>query len=302
VAIGFGLYLALYVGAEQLVHRYARQNRFYAVSTASLAGYDFVILGASHAAVFDYADMNARLQERTGARIVNLSVVGGGVTVNRLLLDYFLATHTTRDVIYFLDSFAFYSAQWNEDRLRDVRLFDRAPFDPLLVGLLLGNPSTRLTALDYVSGFSKINNPERFAADINPDEATRFEATYRPVGQIDSQRLRYLYPVRIDQAVVEQYLAELRDMQRMLTARGTRLMAIKPPLPERFYRMLPEEARFDEQVGAVLAEHGGAFIDFSLRCNDERYFYNTDHLNRAGVLNFYDECFVPALSRRGGSS
>jgi hypothetical protein len=85
--IGLMLYAGLYVASEALVYRHARRNRFFIVRTAPQARYDAVILGASHAAVFDYRDMNARLEAMTGSTIMNLAVVGGGVAVNRLLLD-----------------------------------------------------------------------------------------------------------------------------------------------------------------------------------------------------------------------
>ena len=133
------------------------------IRTAPQADYDRVILGASHAAVFDFDDMNGRLEQMTGARILNLSVVGGGVVVNRLLLDYFLVRHRTEAIVYVVDSFAFYSSEWNEERLEDARLFQRAPFDPALARLLAGSGAPPMVALDYVSGFSKINNPDRFA-------------------------------------------------------------------------------------------------------------------------------------------
>src|SRR5262249_22608238 len=146
------IYIALYLGAEQLLYRYAHRNRFFAVSSASPSRYDFVVLGASHAAVFDYRDMNHGLEQMTGAKILNLSVVGGGVTVNRLLFDYFLTRHQTACLVYVVDSFAFLSPQWNEERLADRRLFARAPFDPALVRLLLMAPGGRLVGLDYATG------------------------------------------------------------------------------------------------------------------------------------------------------
>ena len=60
-----GLYGALYAASERLVYQYAQRNRFYQVKTASSATYDYVILGASHAATFDFEDMNARSEEMT---------------------------------------------------------------------------------------------------------------------------------------------------------------------------------------------------------------------------------------------
>jgi hypothetical protein len=297
-AIGLLLYLALYVVADQLVYQHTLRNRFYAIKTAPHAHYDSVILGASRAAVFDYEDMNARLEQLTGSKILNLSVVGGGLTINRLLLEYFLVGHTTSQVVYFVDSFVFYSRQWNEDRLNDVQLINRAPFDPALARLLLGNSATRSIGLDYILGFSKINNPDRFKLDISEDEATKFNTAYRPVRQIDLQRIRYLYPEQVDRAVFQHYLAEFEAFVQYLKERNIRLIVIKSPIPERVYRMLPNEQEFDAALGALLERYGVEFHDLSLAVNDERLYYNTDHLNRMGVLYFYDHFLGKILSGR----
>jgi hypothetical protein len=296
--VGLLLYLGVYAISEQLIARYGLRNRFFMVKTAPHAEYDTVILGASHAAVFDYDDMNARLERMTQTRILNLSVVGGGVTVNRLLLDYFLMRHRTGRIVYVLDSFVFYSREWNEDRLQDSRLFARAPFDPDLARLLLRNPASRSVGLDYAIGFSKINNPDRFKTDMSDEEATRFDRTYRPVKQIDQQRLEYLYPPRSPEEAassLRRYLLEFEALIQSAQAQGIRVLVIKPPLPERVYRTLPGERQFDDQVRDILARRGVNLLDFSLVDNDERFFYNTDHLNRDGVVNFFQNHLKDSL-------
>jgi hypothetical protein len=288
ILFGILIYFALYAASEQLVYTYAKRNRFFQVKTAQYTDYDYVILGASHAAALDYEDMTPRLEQMTNSKIINLSEVGSGIFVNRLLLDYFLVSHHTRTIVYVADSFAFYSQQWNEDRLNDTRLFVRAPFDPALVQLLLASPAARSSLPDYILGFSKINNPDRFSPDINDDERTKFETTYRPVKQIDQQRLDYLYPKEIDDATFQHYLAEFEDLVRYLQANRIRLIVVKPPIPARFYQMLPNEAQFDERLQVVLNRYGVEFHDFSLVDNDEKFFFNSDHLNKTGVLNFFN--------------
>jgi len=158
VLIGLVLYAALYVASERLIAGYAQRNRFFMVKTASHANYDHVILGSSHAEVFDYRDMNARLEAITGSTILNLAIAGAGISVNRLLLEYFLAEHHTKSVVYVLDSFPFYSRAWNEDRLQDTGLFLRAPVDPALAGLLLAN---RLTHVPHASKRNAIRDDAR---------------------------------------------------------------------------------------------------------------------------------------------
>ena len=293
------LYLGLYSASEVLIGRYASQNRFYVARTASNADYDYVLLGASHAAALGYGGMTARLEQMTGSRILNLAVVGGGVTVNRLLLDYFLVAHRTRAVVYVVDSFAFSARVWNEDRVRDRRLFARAPFDPSLVRVLLENGAPAAVALDYLSGFSKINNPGRFEPDVAEGEA-RFDRTYRPVPQIDEERLEYLYPPHVDRAAErERYLTDFDQLIDRVISRGMRFLALKAPIPARVYARLPEEAAFDDAIKGILERHGIALDDWSLVGNEERYFFDTDHLNRAGVLRFFERHLQAKLTPRG---
>jgi hypothetical protein len=289
-AVGLVLWAAVYAASEGLVYKYGDRNRFYMVKTAPRAEYDHVILGASHAAVFDYQDMNERLESLTGSKILNLSIVGAGVTVNRLVLDYFLLAHRTRTIVYVLDSFAFYSPAWNEERLSDARLFQRAPVDPALARLLLRSGVSPSVTLDYVTGFSKINNADRFKPD-RPDDAARFNRTYRFVDQIDRQRIAYLYPGQLDaQALAyrDRYLSELEALIRDSKSKDIRMILLRPPLPDRTRRKIPGEAQFDEALQKVVAGTGAELWDFSQVSNDERFFFDTDHLNRTGVLHLFE--------------
>ncbi|MCG6535710.1 MAG: hypothetical protein L7F78_13675, partial [Syntrophales bacterium LBB04] len=152
-------------------------------------------------------------------------------------------------------------------------------------------------AWEYLVGFSRINYADRFQPDITEDEATRFDKTYRPVKQIDMKRIKYLYPDQIDPAFFRRYMAEFADLIRSLKARDIRLIVIKPPIPTRIYRLLPNEAEFDGTLKGILAQNGIEFHDFSLIGNEEKYFFNPDHLNRKGVLNFYENYLKGILAR-----
>ena len=302
ILIGLVLYAGLYAASERLVVRHATRNRFFTIKTAPYTDYDHVILGSSHAAVFDYRDMNARLEALTGTTILNLAVPGAGIAVNRLLLDYFLAEHRTASVVYVLDSFGFYSRAWNEDRLQDAGLFVRAPFDPALARLLLARPATWSAWIDYVTGFSKINNPDRFVPDLFEAEATRFDRTYRPVAQIDRQRIEYLYPGPTNEAALRgsPYLAAFEELVQFLQARDIGVIVVRPPLPTRFYDMLPNEPVFDATLETLSRRYGAAYHDFSSVNNDESLFFDSDHLNEAGVLRFFDEHLRQVLMGGGG--
>jgi hypothetical protein len=301
VAIGLVLYLAVYAAAEWLVYRHGHRNRFFAVRTAPLARYDAVILGASHAAVLDYQDINARLEELTNAKVLNLSVVGAGPVVGRLLLDYFLAGREAHAIVYVADSFAFHDAEWNERRLEDRQLYQRAPFDPALARLLLERPASRLAAVDYISGFSKINNPNRFRPE-GEGEASRFERSYRPIPQIDRQRVDYLYPGGMDARALgarARYLSELEALILRARDAGSRTVVVRPPLPARFKRLLPGEADFDAALSNRVTRAGATLHDFSQLIPDDEFYFDSDHLNRRGVLLWIESGLGELVKAKG---
>lgn len=288
-------YGVLYVASEWLVLETGQRNRFHRIATLVPGRVDVVIVGASHALPLDFEDMNRRLEERSGRRVVNLAVEGGGIVVSRLLHAYFAARHEAKHLVLFLDSFAFYTTKWNEERLDDVKLFRRAPLDIDLVQVLWQVPAARPIALNFVSGFLKINNADRFRPDVSEAEVVRFGRTYRSVAQIDRQRIAYLYPARVDPAVFARYLGELDGLLGEARRRGTLVTAVKPPTPLRYRSKLPDEAAFDAAIREVLARHGARFEDMSGLLPEDRNYYDTDHLNRTGTAAFIDGPFGALL-------
>jgi hypothetical protein len=297
VLIGMLLYLCLYGVSEMLVFHYGQRNRFFMIRTAPLQHYDYVIVGASHAMPFDFEDINHRLEVASGAHIINLSIEGGGVLPAQLLVDYFLAGHSTRNVLYFLDSFAFQSPKWNEARLADAGVFARAPFDPALVATLYHYPWARTNLLNYLSGFSKINSPDRFAPDVTEAEARNFHTSYRPIVYIDRQRVQYLYPANPDPATLQRYRRAFIEFSQYLRERGIRLIVVRPPIPKRISGLIPGEAEFAKNLDELARQEGIVYRDFSGAVTDDALYYNSDHLNRDGVLKFAGADLVALLLR-----
>jgi hypothetical protein len=286
LGVGLAIYAAVYVAAEIIVHDTSLKNRLFMINTAPQAEYDYVIVGASHAMPFGFEDMNERFEEMTNASIINLSIEGGGPVPARFLTDYFLIDHESKNVLYMIDSFAFYSEQWNEVRIDDPELFSRAPFDWSLLYTMWKYPSTRGLIPGYLSGFYKINNQERFGSDLSDAEISKFTRTYRTNARVDERRIAFLYPESKNAETTDKYIAELESLARTLAERDINLVAIKTPLPQRVLEKLSGESVFDEKVRGALGRHGFELHDFTMVANDEAFFYDTDHLNRDGVINF----------------
>lgn len=294
LVIGALIYGALYLWAEGLVHEHGDRNRFFAIATTPPTTVDTVILGASHAMPLGYADFNSRLETASGSSVMNLSIEGAGVLPNRLVLDYFFRRHQARQVVFFVDSFAFYSRQWNEDRL-DSAMLARAPFDVDLAATLASYPWAQGQLLPYLSGFTKINNEDRFAPDRSDAELNKFTKTYRPVPQIDRQRVAYLFPPEISQTALDRYLGELESLADLVEAHGATLLLVKPPTPPRYRDALPEEAAFDARLAEIIERRGLTYRDFSTVLEGDENYYDTDHLNSTGVEAFIQAGFADFL-------
>ena len=109
IAIGLLIYAGLYFGAERLMYRNGHSNPLFKIATADAKAFDWVILGASHAMPLAFADFNDVMQAETGLRIINLASPGTGPLYNRFVLQAFLRDHTTKNLLYVADSFAFHS-------------------------------------------------------------------------------------------------------------------------------------------------------------------------------------------------
>lgn len=290
VMIGLGIYGGLLYASERLLYTTGRSNPFFKIATAAHERFDWVILGASHAVTLDFADFNATMERETGLKILNLASPGTGPLYNRFVLEQFLTKQRTGAVLYVLDSFAFYSAAWNEERFADAKLLRRTPFDPAIARRLAryvreeGVDARAL--LDYLTGFSKINNRERFAPDIWEGE-TQFERVYRPSSTAVSKRIAYLYPKPPDATALARYLDEFAALIALARSHGARVVVVKMLLPAQFRGRLPGEADFDAAVTRLLAAEGVAFHDLSQRLGEPRYYFDTDHLNRTGLTEFF---------------
>ncbi|HJV60938.1 MAG TPA: hypothetical protein VJ743_08315 [Albitalea sp.] len=302
VAIGLVLYAALYGWSEHLVWRQGRSNPFFKIAGVTEPTVDWVVLGASHAMPLDFDEVNAGLQAASGRRIVSLAGPGTGPLYNRFVLEHFLQRHRVKHLLYVVDAFAFYSRTWNEDRFADVKLLRRTPWDPALAALLtryVRDQGVAPTAvLDYASGFSKINNRERFERDVWEGEA-QFDRSARASLSAAKKRVAYLYPDERSPAALARYMASFSALLELARRHDAQLTVVKMPLPPTFRRLLPDEAPFDEALAQAVQANGARFVDFSQSLPDPALYFDTDHLNRRGVAAFSEAALLPLL-RAGG--
>ena len=291
-AIGLVLYLALYAAAEALLLRHGDANPFYRMrNLPAAASADWLVLGASHAMPLDFGGSGAAMQRATGLAIVNLGATGTGPLYNRFVLERFLRQRRAANVLYVADAFAFHSAQWNEERFADAKLLARTPWDLELAVALGGYVRDEGVSwrawLAYTSGFAKINNADRFQRDAWEGEA-QFENAWRPSASAVKKRVGYLYPDGTPEAARARYLAQLQRLVATGREAGARVVVVKPPVPASYRAQLPDEAAFDAALAQASAAAGATFLDWSTALPEPRWYFDSDHLNRAGVQALFD--------------
>lgn len=284
VAVGLVLYALLFAAAEVLVRRTGDGNPVYRIITAEPA-HDWIVLGASHAMPLDFQDFGDRIEAQTGRSVLNLAAPGTGPLYHRFVAERYFADHAAGGVLLVVDSFGFYSEQWNEQRFGDRDLLSRTPFDPVTLRLLLGYMTEGVdprAVLDYATGFSKINNHDRFEPDKWEAEA-RFTRAARPSDLADSERIDYLYPEPPDPATLRRYMDHLIALTRTARREGAEVVAVKLPLPDRFRTRLPEEEAFDNALRDALSGEGIPLRDYSDVLPEPRNYFDPDHLNEEGA-------------------
>jgi hypothetical protein len=284
------IYAGVYLAAERLMYRNGHSNPLFKIATTEVKAFDWVILGASHAMPLDFADFNGLMQDQTGLKIINLASPGTGPLYNRFVLEAFLRRHTVKNLLYVADSFAFYSRTWNEDRFGDAKMLRAAPFDPAIAWLLLqysryDDVNPRALA-DYLTGFSKINNRDRFQKDVWEGEL-QFDRVYRQSATATKSRIAYLFPDSGRDVVLARYMAEFAKLLELAQRHDIGVVVIRMPTPGQFRALLPDESAFDAAMAAVIANHRVRLRDFSAELDESRFYFDTDHLNRAGATELF---------------
>jgi hypothetical protein len=302
VAIGALLYVGLYAYVESLTHRFGEANPFYKVAVADAAEDHLIILGASRALPLTFGPMHDRLESLVAGPVLNLAMPGSGVIPNVVLTEYLLerlGPERVRAFVYALDSFAFYSSEWNEARLDDTRLWQRAPLDPALARTLWAAGShhgvARSVPWSYVSGITKINDPTSWYLPDRWDDEARFDMTYRPDSWLDERRIEFLYPAGTDLEAFERYLGVFLSFLDRLQELDIPVMVVKLPLRAAILDAIPGEEAFDARLAMALGDREVPLFDFSTLNFTSEHFYDPDHLNLAGATRFSDEHLAPVL-------
>ena len=66
------------------------------------------------------------------------------------------------------------------------------------------------------------------------------------------------------------------------------VVVVLPPLPEAFRSALPPVPDFERRLREIAAAPGARLLDHSALVPEPRFYFDSDHLNRDGVLRWLD--------------
>jgi len=290
-AAGFvGLFLLLYaasaVVAECRVGRGGEQSAFQTLLAARGTQADWIVLGASHALPLAYGDVPRRVEAATGETMLVLAELGAGPVYARFVARQALLDVAPRRVLYVLDPFAFQARDWNAGRVEDRTLLRTTPLRGSTAALMAGmvmEPRVDPRAMaDYLTAFSKLNPPRRFETD-GWQGAAAFDRAARPSRHAVTSRIDYLYPEGAGMQAAGPALDAFAQLIDEMQQAGAEVVVLRLPLPEHFRAALPDNMALLTAVEEIMAARGVRYHDLSEALDDPALYFDTDHLNRAGV-------------------
>jgi hypothetical protein len=135
---------------------------------------------------------------------------------------------------------------------------------------------------DYLTAFSKLNQPTRFETD-QLQGAAIFGREARPSRHAVKSRVEYLYPegpgTQASAPALEAFTQLIDEMREA----GAEFTVLRLPLPEHFRAALPDDTALFAALEDIMSARDVRYFDLSEALNDPALYFDTDHLNRAGV-------------------
>lgn len=296
LALAALFYLCLFAFAEWHLSKSETHNPMLRIKAMTASSQGWIVLGASHALPLGFKDMEPLIEARTARSLLNLAVKGGGPFVMRLVAERYFHDHRAAAVLIVVDGFGFASRRWNEDRMADSDMLPRVPLDAATFAVFaraIPRFSPQLL-VDYASGFSKINAVTGLSADTWSGEERFDESRKKASATADAERVAYLYPA--DAALQDRYFDDLAATMALARRAGARVVILRPPLPAAFVARLPFEAEFYARLSDLAQVEGAEMADFAAALPEQRFYFDSDHLNRQGVEAWLDLGLAALLS------
>lgn len=252
---------------------------------------DLVILGTSHGRNFARKGNHERVERILGQRVLNLSVGGGGgIIPGKIALDLFYEhNNKTPTVLYFIDSFVFYSRMWNEE---NDRFAQREPFSLGFLNHLFQNQVDPNVIRNY---FREKLTYKWLAGKPDTDRILRKMVTRDEISE-KRQLEETLYVDKESASSFQHYAEKLEALVTEAQAHHSNVIFVRPPTlygKERGeHRMIALLAQFKRKYGVEVYDYSKSMLNYDRFYQD---YEDPVHLNTNGVIYFTERYLKPIL-------
>ncbi|MEK9173459.1 MAG: hypothetical protein AAB594_02735 [Patescibacteria group bacterium] len=257
--------------------------------------YDLVILGTSHAREFSNGDNHQVVQAMLGKSFLNLSKSLAGVLPQKFYLSYFFKEkNKTEKILYFIDPFVLYSIDANEERL-----FNDEPFRMDVLWGLAENGFSKTVIYNYLkSNISRLKiNPLAwlpFEPNLGTKNKYRAGGDFKPIDVKLLDQTVGNYYNGLDEQEFSKSALRLKNIIELAEQHQARMVFVIPPTQ---WRIDPGKEDAKKLMFDLKEKHQVEFHDLSESVKNPKFYKDSDHLNKDGVVYFTERFLKPILNK-----
>jgi hypothetical protein len=244
--------------------------------------YQLLFLGSSHARTFSRFENHKRVEQILKKSIINLAQGGdrAGLVDQKTYLDYFYSRKNNASVVvYFIDPYIFY----NDNLDNNISLYNNEPFRVdffiHLFKIEQVNPVIKEAYITKLISPEKINSYLEFQQKSQDSQTSTISAT------MIKNRINTLYKKTFNREDVNDRLAVLMDTITLAHQHNSKTILIVPPT---LLGQSSQDKYIFDKLEDLSNDYSFKFYNFGDKILSKKYYYDTDHLNTAGVTYFTD--------------
>jgi len=247
---------------------------------------DILIMGSSHGRMFSRNFLHDSLEQILSVKAVNISKTASGIIPQKLYLQYFYEKNNyAKKVVFFLDPFAFYSPDWNENLyflIDEPFRFDFAK----IIALSNINPDVKANYIKFKYNYLWY----RQKANTVPDILGKLDSV--DAKAVDLQ-LNAWFRHGYNNSYLEKYFSELLEIITIFENNNVnQIYLIIPPSLMGHFKGIDELSNLVKTIDNNKIH----FLNHNCIYNNPTYFYDHSHLNNKGAIKYIKEVLINITS------
>lgn len=242
--------------------------------------FGLLVMGSSHGRMFSRHEMHDSLEQIIQLHVCNISKWSAGVVPEKVFLDYFYSRgNHAETAVYFIDPFALYSPDWNEN----LYVLNDEPFRYGFAWHVVTGPFNGDVSYNYVK--SKFTDEwKNTEANTLPDISGKLDSISHEAIRM---QLAAWFRSGVKQENLDRYFEHFCKIIGELKDAGVKkiIVIIPPSLMGHFEGIDP----LSEKMKVFRHDSSVFFRNYNDWSKDPALFYDHSHLNATGAVKFMKE-------------